>query len=130
MVHHFKSENEELQFLMYILGCIPEGVLLENKRFAYFDELASKSATWIISKFYRFAAIGGVIKAPILYQDFPKVKSIFTPGVANRLAVVTMWTTKMMLCEASSPFGYQLLDNVKIHKYTKFKQNIPCGPEL
>ena len=74
---------------MYILGCIPEGVLFENKRFAYFDSSASTSATWIISKFYRFPVIGGVIKEPFSYQVFPKVKSIFTPGVATRLAVVT-----------------------------------------
>ena len=30
VVQLFKSENEELQFLMYILGCMPEGVLFEN----------------------------------------------------------------------------------------------------
>ena len=89
VVHHLNSENEELQFLMYILGCIREGVLFENKRFAYLDSSASTSAIWIISKFYRFLTIGGVKKAPFLYQVFPKVKSIFTPGVATRLAVVT-----------------------------------------
>ena len=75
---------------MYILGCIWEGVLFENKRFAYLDSSASTSAIWIISKVYRFLAIGGVKKAPFLYQVFPKVKSIFTPGVATRLAVVTV----------------------------------------
>ena len=31
---------------------------------------------------------------------------------------------KLMLGEASSPFSYQWLDNVKIHKYTKFEPNI------
>ena len=27
-------------------------------------------------------------------------------------------------------FSYQWLDNVKIHKYTKFEPNIPCGSRL
>ena len=78
---------------MYILGCIPKAVLFENKRFAYFDSSASTSAIWIISKFYRFLAVGGVKKAPFLYQVFPKVKSIFTPGIATRLAVVSYKVT-------------------------------------
>ena len=90
VVHHLNSENEELQFLMYILGCIREGVLFENNRFAYHDSSASTSGIWIISKFYRFLAIGGVKKIPFLYQVFPKVKSIFTPGIATRLAVDTV----------------------------------------
>ena len=36
----------------------------------------------------------------------------------------------MMLGEASSLFSYQLLDNVKIHKYTEFEPNIPCGSRV
>ena len=90
MVQHFSSENEELQSFMYILGCIPEGILFENNRLAYFDYSASTSANWITSKLYRFPAIGGVIKAPFLYQVFPKVKYAFTQGVVTRLAVVTL----------------------------------------
>ena len=34
---------------------------------------------------------------------------------------------KMLLGEASSLFSYQWLDNVKIHKSTKFEPNIPCN---
>ena len=30
VVQLFNSENEELKFLMYIFGCMPEGVLFEN----------------------------------------------------------------------------------------------------
>ena len=75
-------DDEKFGMQNDILGCIPEGVLFNNKRLAYFDSSASTSATWIISKFYRFPVIGGVIKAPFLYQVFPKVKSIFTPNQA------------------------------------------------
>ena len=79
---------------MYILGCIPECVLYENKRFAPLDSSASTFAIWIISKLYRFLVIAVVKKAPFLYQVFPKVKSIFTPGVATRLAVVSVITDR------------------------------------
>ena len=37
---------------------------------------------------------------------------------------------KMMLGEALSLFSYQWLDNVKIHKYTKFEPNIPSGSRV
>ena len=36
----------------------------------------------------------------------------------------------MMLGEASSPFLYQWLDNVKMHQYTKFEPDIPCGSRV
>ena len=37
----------------------------------------------------------------------------------------------MMLGEASAHFiSYQWLDNVKIHKYTKFEPNVPCGSNV
>ena len=35
-----------------------------------------------------------------------------------------------MLGEASSPFCIPELSNVKIHKYTKFVQNTPCGTRV
>ena len=37
---------------------------------------------------------------------------------------------KMMLVEALAPFAYKWLGNVKIHKFTKFESNMPCGSRL
>ena len=83
---------------MYTLGCIPEAVYLILRGSHTLIHQLQHPPFGLSQSSTDFFAIGGVKKASFLYQVFPKVKSIFTPGVATRLLVVNIYFNLILTC--------------------------------